>query len=345
MKVYIMPTSNVMTTAYYYSLIQRIFEAAGFDVVMCEGGSLKGYRINKKNDVVVVGNAYPAVKLWLKGYKRICTWYQGVVPEERKMQGCSSLYVYLHSLVERKSLRVTSFFFIISESIKAHFEKKYGTSIETSRSAVIPCFNETDTFDNCFVPGVKKPFSFVYSGGMGVWQCFDKTLDVFKEIKRKIPVATVSIFTFQVDKAKEIVEANGLRGVEVKYVPKEEMNQALSDKMFGFVLREDNTVNRVATPTKFSNYIANGVVPIFSDCVEGFATASRAMKYSIPVSKYDVNGIVDEIIPKAKRIVETYSAVDHKKECDNLFASYYSEGEYIKNVSAKIRTLFNANER
>lgn len=345
MKVYILPTDNIMTTAYYYSLLQDIFEAAGLNVIMCKGESLKGVHPDKKHDVIVVGNAYPAVKLWLRGFKNICTWYQGVVPEERRMQGCSLFKVWLHTLVEKKSLSVTKFFFLVSESLKKHYQNKYGVKIDTSCCALIPCFNEQRAFSNCFLQGTKKPFSFVYSGGLGVWQCFDKTLDVFKEIKSTIPTATLDIYTYQVDKAKSTVELNGIKDVEVRYVPKEEMNNALSDKMFGFVLRDDNIVNRVATPTKFSNYIANGIIPIFSSCVEDFAMASHAMKYSIPIKFFSVKDIAEKVILSAKSIVETYDCEEHKRECDKIFATYYSEERYIKETSKKIKVLFNGNER
>ena len=337
MKVYIIPSDNIMTTAFYYSLLEKIFKAAGCDVIV--DSDISKYHPSKNDDIIVTGNAYPTVKLWLQGYKKVCTWYQGVVPEERKMQGCSALKVWMHAEVEKLSLKHSYFCFFVSKAIREHYEEKYNVRIPDSNCAMIPCFNEHSTYEECFVEGVKKPYSFVYSGGMGVWQCFDRTLEVFKTVKEQIPEATLDIFTYQVDKAKSVVEANGIKDVDVRYVPKEEMNQALSTKMFGFVLRDDNVVNNVATPTKFSNYVANGVIPIFSVCVKDFASAITGAKYVIPLDVYDVQGIANIIILKARSLVIEYNSEEHKKENDKLFNSYYSETEYINSVSAKIEEL------
>lgn len=337
MKAYIIPTQNIMTTAFYYSLLEKIFKAAGYEVVVDR--DFKKYHPDKKHDIIVTGNAYPSVKLWLQGYKKVCTWYQGVVPEERKMQGCTALKVWLHTQVERISLKHSYFCFFVSKAIREHYEEKYKVHISDLNCAIIPCFNEQNTYEGCFAEGVKKSYSFVYSGGMGVWQCFDKTLEVFKIIKKQIPESTLDIFTYQVDKAKAVVDANGIKDVEVRYVPKEEMNEALCSKMFGFVLRDDNVVNNVATPTKFSNYIANGVIPVFSESVRDFAAATKGMKYIISLDSYDIEGIARAIIEGAKMIVEQYSVVEHRKECDSLFVKYYSETEYIRTTSEKLKGL------
>ena len=329
-----------MTTAFYYTLLQRIFEAAGFDTVLCEKGSLNGYVVNKREDIFVTGDSYQSFKLWLKGYTHICTWYQGVVPEERRMQGSNSLIVLLHAIVEKFSLKISLFSFFVSKAIKEHYERKYNLSFTEDRYEIIPCFNEKGPFKNCFLPGVKRPFSFVYSGGMGVWQCFNETLEVFKIIKSHIPEATLAVYTYQVDKAEDVVKHNGIEGVDVQFIPKEQMNDALSDKMFGFVLRADNTVNNVATPTKLSNLTANGVIPICSLAVKDFSDVTRKNKYVIHVKSDNVLLMAEDIINEAKKIVANYSTNVFFDEIKDLYSEYYSEDYYVKSASLKVAKLF-----
>lgn len=48
------------------------------------------------------------------------------------------------------------------------------------------------------------------------------------------------------------------------------MSEALADVKFGFVLRNDVPVNRVATPTKLSSYLSAGVIPVFSKYLKDF---------------------------------------------------------------------------
>ena len=63
MRAFILPTKNIMTTAYYYSLLKRIFEVAGFDeVILCKSESLKGYKVNRRKAFVMTGNQYPTIR-------------------------------------------------------------------------------------------------------------------------------------------------------------------------------------------------------------------------------------------------------------------------------------------
>ena len=337
MKVYIIPTKNIMTTSFYYSLLEKVFKAAGFSVIMCD--EKKRFHPEKKNDIIVSGNAYTTVKLWVKGYRLICTWFQGVEPEERMMQGCSSFKVFLHRILEYISLRKSTFIFLVSNAMKMHYEQQYGLRIDDSKCAIIPCFNEQKPFENCFLQSSKVPYSFVYSGGMGVWQCFEQTLEVYGLLKKLIPNATLSIYTYQVDLAQSIVQKKGIKDVVVQYIPKEKMNEALMNKMYGFVLREDNIVNRVATPTKLSNYIANGVIPICSSVVEDFSKVTNTFKHVIHVSSNDTASIVDEVYKKVMTITQSYSAKNHLQESQLLFDTYYSEKNYIDIVSKKIQQV------
>ncbi|MNT56602.1 hypothetical protein D3C72_1939140 [compost metagenome] len=51
-------------------------------------------------------------------------------------------------------------------------------------------------------------------------------------------------------------------GVRVDSLPKDELLRAYHHYSLGFVLRNDDPVNRAACPTKLVEYLENGVVPI-----------------------------------------------------------------------------------
>ena len=89
-------------------------------------------------------------------------------------------------------------------------------------------------------------------------------------------------------------------------------------------------VNRVATPTKFSSYLAAGVLPIFSSCLKDF---------------YDSYGNSDIVC-----VADNYSDItefvrkEHDKgiimaEIKNIFNSYYSIEFHERRIRERIKKL------
>lgn len=48
------------------------------------------------------------------------------------------------------------------------------------------------------------------------------------------------------------------------------MKQEMKKAKFVFCIREDIAGNHVATPTKLSSYVCNGVFPVYSSCMKAF---------------------------------------------------------------------------
>ena len=51
------------------------------------------------------------------------------------------------------------------------------------------------------------------------------------------------------------------------------------------ITRKDIAINKVATPTKMSSYLANGIIPIFSDIIGDFNKVMGKLKYTVPVGQ------------------------------------------------------------
>ena len=52
-----------------------------------------------------------------------------------------------------------------------------------------------------------------------------------------------------------LVEQHRVSNVEIRRVSEGEVDEYIAKCKYGFLIREDNTVNNVATPTKMSTYI------------------------------------------------------------------------------------------
>lgn len=96
--------------------------------------------------------------------------------------------------------------------------------------------------------------------------------------------------------------------------------------VYGFILRKDSIVNRVATPTKLSSYMSVGVIPIFSVVLDDFYRVSEKLKYIIPVQKrMDWEAFFERINDR----IDKDQLLDEYLE---LFKSYYGTKEHISNI-------------
>lgn len=53
-----------------------------------------------------------------------------------------------------------------------------------------------------------------------------------------------------IEQAKEIVENAGLNNIEIRNVPYQELPAEMKKFKYGFLIRDNHALNRVATPTK-----------------------------------------------------------------------------------------------
>lgn len=220
----------------------------------------------------------------------------------------------------------------VSNEMKEHYEQKFGVS-DDRMSFIMPCFNleldKTSFTEEKYI----KP-SFVYAGSLDSWQCFEKTLDTFSFVKRQIPDATLTLLTKETEKAKRIVEKRSLTDVTIKYVPKELVQTELQKYKYGFILREDVIVNRVATPTKLNSYLASGVIPIVSECLSDFINNTSGCKYICRIK----NGlspvqVADSIIAFDKCSIDK---IEILKAYQIIFDDYYNSNKYINELSLMI---------
>ena len=142
------------------------------------------------------------------------------------------------------------------------------------------------------------------------------------------------MLTFEQDEALEILNSKGVERFELRCVPPDKVAAELADVSYGFVLREDNIVNHVATPTKLSSYMSAGVIPIYSDCLDSFANLARGLCFAVSIGES-----VD-----AESVVRSCSGVIRREdvciEYRKVFSTYYSREYYIEKAhSAAERSL------
>ncbi len=142
--------------------------------------------------------------------------------------------------------------------------------------------------------------------------------------------------TNQPDKASELIQSYNIKNYICKYAKNEELSQYLKNASYGFVLRDDNIVNNVATPTKFSTYLSYGVVPIYSSCIKGFDSAMDEKKCKVRLNSLNINECFDKVIDMINKDVPTQIIID---EYQSIFNTYYNTEKYIVDISYFLKRI------
>ena len=201
-----------------------------------------------------VGNALALMPAIL--FKKTVTDLHGLVSDEFSMAG-NWLAALRYRLVERFVFRYSDALVVVSEAMAELLQLRY-TGLK-ARIFRVPIFDSAgEALPPCQSSG-DEPL-LIYAGGAQAWQNVDLMLDSFKLVANfcRLRVLTADQEAFR-DKIKQL----GLEErVELLTVPKQEVYRHYAEAQFGFVLRDDLPVNRVACPTKLVEYLTAGLIPI-----------------------------------------------------------------------------------
>lgn len=334
-----MKKMNVVRSTYhpvvktYMDVIQQGIERAGYETSDVDPKQAQNL---KKTDYLVTDSPLVAIRYIVKGFKNHVVWYQGVSPEESFMANNSHIRFFLLSKIEKWVLKRAGLVFFVSDAMREHYEKKYKLTL-SEKSMIMPCFNENGMAKRAVSAEKYKKNTFVYVGSLHVWQCFEQTAKLYAEIEKAAGGnTTFYVFTGEQEKAKRILQQYGAKNYYVDYVPADVLSQRIKDMKYGFVLRQDHPVNNVATPTKFSNYLSNGIIPIYSDCLRSFAEYDAGLKLGIVCNLEDIEACVARI---REHMEQENTAEEIQAKCEKAFAEYYNREAYVEKIAEKVREL------
>lgn len=320
--------NNMVVIEKYLEIVKNALELKGYE---CEYTKVIDEKIDKK-DLIVFPGTIALFQYYLKGYKNTLLWLQGATAAESYMRNKSMLRYWFFHFIDCFAIKKARMVMFVSEYMQSYYEKVLKCSLK-EKAYIMPCFNEQ--YDESVFE--KKDYTkrvFTYVGSLAVWQCFEHTMEIYSKIEKKIPNTFLKVLTFNVDDAKKIIEEKGIKNYEVKSVPQQEVNKELIEATYGFVIREDNIVNRVATPTKFSSYLAAGVFPIYSSCLRDFYSQAKDKVYAFSLNSMDsLEGLIDYL----NTDIDINLA---KNEIKELFDTYYSIENHTKNIVALIEKIF-----
>lgn len=334
----IIKSTNHPVVTTYMEIIEKALSLTSDKVDVVDEKDVAATRKLKKNkkDVLVVDSPIVAFRYRLKGFKRFIVWYQGVLPEESYMNNRSFFRAFLLGKIEKFFLKKSKMLFLVSDAMLDHYERKYNLSLK-EKSIIMPCFNETKVVEDAFDDKKYTENIFVYVGGLQSWQCFEQTTQLYAEIEKQAESNTkFYVYTFQKKAAEEIIKKYDIKNYTVDCVAKDVLSERIKKAKYGFVLRENNVVNNVATPTKFSNYLANGIIPIYSSALRSFADFDKKNDLGLVCDLDSQDEGVKKILLHMKL---QNSAEQIRAKCEYAFSVYYNAKMYMEEISKKTKSI------
>lgn len=186
----------------------------------------------------------------------------GVVPEEETLYGRYE-DAQMYGDIEEETVQRAECLICVTNKIKEHLQNKYGKKFK-AKTIIMPIFDTNLSQYDIEVPE-EKPFIdgkpvVIYAGGIMKWQKIEL---MQKSIYNCINNANYMVLcpnpkefwaTWNYPKAKNLI-------VDSKSY-KDLCKDVYTKAHYGYVLRDDITVNNVACPTKIADYFKYRIVPI-----------------------------------------------------------------------------------
>lgn len=218
-------------------------------------------------NVLAVQMAFSVKRMGL--LKKICLdgrgamaaeWYEyPVVPSEKLKKNIAAL--------EREAVLKTDFRIAVSQQLVSYWQTNY--QYADTKHVVIPCtlslnFSlNTEVKSDFNSQAQQSPIVLVYSGSTAGWQSFyllENFLTPLLSENKNIKVIFMSGKDEKIDKM--VTKFSGQ--VQRIWVNHEHVQQTLQQADYGILVREQTVTNKVASPTKFAEYLSAGLQVLIS---------------------------------------------------------------------------------
>lgn len=320
-------------TLYYVGLVESCLKDAGYE---CKR-ALNLSDINKPDLIFTITMVYYTKAKIRFPFVKTISWIQGLGFQEAKMT--RPLWKWLpHLISEAITIYSADLLLFVSEKMRDYYKTSFG--YKKSNYVIMPCYNlKLSSFFN--LDKYNKP-TFVYAGGVTKWQSIDSILDTYSLVEQQIPDASLTLYCKDSAWLRNELAYRGIKNFEIKYVSVTTLQQELLQFKYGFILREKNWVNMVATPTKMNSYLAAYVIPVFSDAVDDFVKNIKLSDYTLCAhTPLEPQKIAEQIIEFEKK-TRDYSL--YKSIVDKVFDVHYNDSKYIDMIGGEISKLQNTNK-
>lgn len=189
---------------------------------------------------------------------KIVTDVHGIAPEEERMQGAPERARFYESF-EETMVRQSAALVTVTDAMAQHFRRKYpGLNTPFLHLPILEDVPRPKSLERA----QRNQVRVVYAGGLQRWQNVELMV---ASAARTQPRYEFVFCTHQIAELHAVLDRHGMRArAKVSCEDTESLGALYAGCDFGFVLRDDDPVNRVSCPTKLTEYLAYGVIPIVS---------------------------------------------------------------------------------
>lgn len=222
------------------------------------------YKIFRRSELIYIQSIYNAfynIFFIIFFSKNYILDLHGVVPEELEMKN-KTVHALIASKIEGILFKKIRVCISVTNKMAIHYQSKYPNSqCKYIVYAILPTHLKGGNLSNESLDKSDK-IEIIYSGNTQVWQNVDLMLQAIKSNSSK--QVNYTILTGEPEKIYEKLNDFKIEdsAVTVKSVKPNELAEYYKKSHYGFILRDDILVNRVACPTKIIEYLAYGIKPI-----------------------------------------------------------------------------------
>jgi len=172
--------------------------------------------------------------------------------------------------LENEAVNQSNVRIAVSQALVDHWRKRYGYAGQAH--VVVPCTlgKDVECAEPLFVERIEATVRLVYSGSTAGWQSFDLLKPLLTQVLDTQPNIQV-LFLSKRDLNNSALEAAYPGRVAVKWLDHAQVAAALAECDHGIMVRERTITNRVASPTKFAEYLSSGLRVITNEGLGDFS--------------------------------------------------------------------------
>ncbi len=260
--------------------------------------------------------------------KRVCFDGRGAYAaewEEYRIIDDDALIAQFRPL-ENEAVNQSDFRIAVSQALVDHWRERYGYTGEAH--AVIPCTLGQDVEHAAPVFGDRRDEAvrLVYSGSTAGWQSFDLLKPLLTRLLDEQPMVQV-LFLSKRDANNSALEAAYPGRVAVKWLDHAHVAAVLAGCDFGIMVRERTITNRVASPTKFAEYLSSGLRVI---------TNADLGDFSELVAAHDLGLVVAEgtALPELKPVTR-----DERARLRAFALSHFTKSAFLQQYTTLLQAM------
>jgi len=237
--------------------------------------------------------------------------------------------------------------FCVSESFKRFIQ---GNNQKHLDIEVIPCCINTVKFKfdakvrdkKRKEMGIDDRFAVLYSGSLNEWQLPEEMINIFKVFQKNIEDSIFVLFTRDMGFAEDLIARSGLKSgsyiIESKSF--DEIGSYLQVGDLGLLIREENDVNRVAFPIKFTEYVRSGV-PVLTSITSDVAGLIVKFNAGFIMKDHNDQKEIERTVLKVRSDIDHIKSNEYKEKISNLIGEEISWEKHISIVKEAYKGTIN----